>query len=109
MTLDQFSHICSSIVPDEKGCMNFPRPHGQVYITRNHLTENRTMTAARLALSRHLGRPIQPGMFVCHTCDNPPCVNPDHLYEGTHTDKLRDMQKRGRQEYHPPRVKKIAP
>jgi hypothetical protein len=105
MNINQFSDICSHIVPDEKGCKIFPGPYGQVYITRNYLTENRTMAAARLALALHLGRPIQPGMYVCHTCDAPACVNHDHLYEGTHT----DMQKHSRQEYHPPRVKKIAP
>jgi hypothetical protein len=75
MTLDQFNHICSNIVPDEKGCMIFPGPRGHVYITRNHLTDNRTMTAARLALSLHLGRPVQPGMYVCHTCNAPDQTN----------------------------------
>lgn len=39
---------------------------------------------------------IPKGMYVCHTCDEPPCFNPDHLYLGTHYDNIQDMWKSGR-------------
>ena len=51
---------------------------------------------ARVVLAKKLGRPIQKGCQACHTCDEPACVEPSHLYEGTNKENSLDRSVRGR-------------
>jgi hypothetical protein len=52
-------------------------------------------TAHRVAYEIFVG-PLRDGLFVCHSCDNPPCVNPAHLWQGTASDNTRDAMSKGR-------------
>lgn len=57
---------------------------------------NRRETAHRASIRLHTGKAPPPRMHVMHICDNPPCVNPDHLRIGTALDNTRDMIAKGR-------------
>jgi hypothetical protein len=52
--------------------------------------------AHRASYEVHRG-PIQPGMQVCHRCDNRLCINPAHLFQGTWRDNMLDKLAKGRQ------------
>jgi len=55
----------------------------------------RMEVAHRVGYSLAFGQ-IPDGLFILHSCDNPPCVNPSHLRAGTKADNMRDMVQRGR-------------
>lgn len=55
---------------------------------------NGSRLAHRAALAQKLGRPVQG--VTRHACDNPPCVEPSHLSEGTQAENMADAKARGR-------------
>jgi hypothetical protein len=95
-----------STVAERLAFFSIPEPNSGCYLWLGRVDTNgrptlningKTTRANRAALELKLGRPLLPGMFACHDCDVPLCINEDHLFEGTHLDNMADMRAKGRQ------------
>jgi len=66
------------------------RGYGQIVV------DGKRWQAHRFSFVYHKGQPIADGLEACHRCDNPKCVNPDHIFLATHRANMSDMQNKGR-------------
>jgi hypothetical protein len=62
----------------------------------DNFVNSKNILAHRFSFQNHHNRLIQEGLCILHICDNPKCVNPTHLIEGTHQDNNTDRANKGR-------------
>ena len=92
-------HIAERYEPvTESGCwiwMGSVDGAGYPYFIRGSKKTTKYLSATRAFFEMHKGG-IPNGLFVCHTCDVPLCVNPSHLFIATAKENSEDMVKKGR-------------
>jgi hypothetical protein len=83
-----------NFVETSEGCWEWsatraPTGYGIVRYKNKHVRAHRLFWEI-------INGPIPKGLMGCHKCDNPPCVNPDHIFLGTASDNILDSHSKGR-------------
>jgi hypothetical protein len=60
------------------------------------MAQRRSYLVHRLAMHLWKDFDLNSALLICHHCDNPPCINPEHLFVGTVYDNVQDMKRKGR-------------
>lgn len=77
-----------------RGTINNVWGYGQFFVNGVYIR------AHRYSYEIHKGE-IPPGLYICHSCDNTNCVNPDHLWAGTQKENIRDCMRKARKQAAP--------
>jgi DNA invertase Pin-like site-specific DNA recombinase len=95
---DNFTTVSPNFLGEiqDNGCIIFQgskdgKGYGK-YLTKN----GKQATVTRAVLADKIGYVLPANIDACHTCDNPSCINPEHLWAGTRSQNLLDASKKGR-------------
>lgn len=88
--------IAGKFIITESGCWEWTagKSHGYGQVRVREVFGSAPVYVHRLMFVIVNRQPIPPRYQVCHTCDNPMCCNPEHLFLGTQADNLKDMAKK---------------
>ena len=81
----------------QPGCWEYPgAQRGGGYAIYIHERRGQNARSAHIVALEFANGPIPAGLNVCHSCDNPPCCKPSHLFAGTDKDNNQDAKTKGR-------------
>lgn len=100
MELDKKERFLKKVIPLDDGCWDWDSTYRgdngyPMFYWGVVDGKEKNMKASRASYILHKGE-IPEGMHVCHACDNRSCVNPEHLWLGTHQDNMDDRSAKGR-------------
>ena len=89
----------NTLLDSTNDCINYPKTNKDGYGDIQEIVEGKKlhMLAHRVSYQLYTGEDISPDDIICHRCDNPACINPRHLFRGTHSDNIKDKVSKGRQ------------
>jgi hypothetical protein len=93
--IERCKYFLTKTVLTSSGCMEWQGARNQQGYGRAGINK-KLWTIPRAIYTYLIGGSIPKGMFVCHSCDNPPCINPEHLWLGTRQENNADSVKKGR-------------
>lgn len=96
---DEIDRFHQKYEKQQDGCwiwVGGTRPNGKgVKYGRHHLDNGKAEGAHRFSYALHNGK-IENGAYICHKCDTPLCVNPEHLFAADHAGNMMDMVNKNR-------------